>query len=542
MAGVARVIAIFTLDVNWDEFMLLERAVRTVRSGELAGGGRPGLATLVLVPFAAACRNSVDTIVQARLLWTAMVVGAAVAFWFLLRDLLRPSPYRSTAIATALALWVLAPPFLRTSTQVRTDQPAILFGLGGGLALIASRRTLWGAPAAGLLFGIGFLFSQKLLYVVGLVVVLAVGQLAIEGRWRPGREAARFFLAGAAFFGVVVAYRGVMGRLVGTPTLLPVSGGLSSFDYYREVYGWSLYRGMLPLLVPQVLVMATLVLITLGWAWRRGRHGPELATAWAVTAVGLGVLLFHAGRFPYFYMVLGLFPAAVAGLICAPVLDRLRTSGRRTAFLVVLGVPLFVLALGQAEAVTRNQQRHQRVSLEFVERNFEAAARGFQGHAVFACRQDPDPYPVRFGIAAVYGGEDRQERIDELIAEFRDRPITFMIAPAGERYPPELWEFWLTRYVHYYGAIHVPGRAVEGGAAWSATFEVIIPGEYIWRVAHGDAVPLEVDGHRLDPGTSVVLSERGYYELGLPEGGKGMLVLALPDPPAPGPARFYSGF
>jgi hypothetical protein len=543
---VARVVAIFTLNVNWDEFALLQRAVLTARTGDLVGGGRPGLATLVLVPFAAACRNAVDAVVQARLLWTAMVMGAAVTFWYLLRQVLPPSPHRRVALATGLGLWVLAPPFLHSSTQVRTDQPAILFGLMGGLALLASRDRAGLAAAAGALFGIGFLFSQKLLYVGGLVAVLALGHLAIRGDWRLRREGLRAGLAAGVFLLVVLAYRAVMDRVSVAPAMLPVAGGLRTFEYYGDVIGWRYYRQMAPVLLPQGLALAGLVAVTLVSLRDRARVRavPEVAVAWAVAAVGVFVLLFHAGRFPYFYMTLGLFPACVGALVAGPILDLLPPRGRIVA-LGLVWVPLAALAAVQAGALTDQTQHHQRASLEFVERSFPPEARGFEAHAAFACRRDPDPFRVRFAqsVRAEFGGEDGVEHGRGLVEEFRARPVVFLILPpTGHRYPAEAWEFWRTRYVRYHGAVHVPGYAIRGGPGWSGTFEVLRASEYTWRAMSETAAPLEVGGRIVESGATVALDRKGIYPLRLPEGGEGMLVLALPEPPAPDSTPFYRGF
>jgi len=229
-----RIRAIFSLNVNWDEFALLQRAILTEESGRIVGGGRPGLATLVLLPFAAECANAVDAIVRARMLWTVMVLASVGAFWLILREIVPESKYRGLAIGLGLSVWAIAPVFLRTSTQVRTDQPAVLFGLLGGLALLASRRHPAWALAAGGLLGIGFLFSQKLVYVAALVGLLAAGQLLLRGDWSARREAARALLAGGAFFLVVLGYRELTMRLAGGAPILPLEGQLRSFEFYRE--------------------------------------------------------------------------------------------------------------------------------------------------------------------------------------------------------------------------------------------------------------------------------------------------------------------
>lgn len=541
IAGGARILAVFTLYVQTDEFVLLQHAVLTERTGAVLAGGRPGLATLMLGPLAADCRNAVDTVVQARLLWTAVFAAAGIAFWFLLRGVLPEKPERPVAVATGVGLWVLSAPVLYASTQVRTDQPAILFGLLGGVALLASRRRIWWAPVGGLLLGLGFLFSQKLLYVAGLVAVMVVGQLAIRDEWRGRRDLSRAALALVAFVVLLLGYRELMETVATAPTLLPISAGLSDFDYYRRSVGWENYRRILPFLGSHGLVLSCLLALTYAWIRDRGRHTAEMAVAWSVVAIGLAVLLFHAGRFLYFYMVLGLFPAAVGALIMGPCLNRLSGPRQRSAFLMLIWLPLMAYGIVTAGILIfqPKQQQQQRASLEWVDRNFPPEAVGFTNWAAFACRQEP--WPTRFGarLAADFGGDLRDQHAQELITDFRKRPVEFMIPPI-EPHPRELEEFWDTRYIHYYGGIHVPGRKVRGGPGWTGTFDVIVPGAYRWLATPDTSRPLEVGGRSVKPGEALLLKEQRVYSLRLPDGGEGMLVFDLPDPPAPDSVSFFN--
>jgi hypothetical protein len=534
----ARIIGVFTLYVQADEFVLLQRAVTTERTGVLVGGGRPGLGTLVLTPFAAACRNAVDAVVQARLLWTGLTAGAALAFWFLLRGTVVETRWRRAAIVTGLGLWMLSPQVLYYSTQVRTDQPAIMFGLWGGVALLASRHRMGWAPLAGILLGLGFLFSQKLLYVAGLVAVLVMGDVFVRGP-RIRRDVGRAILAVAGFLLLLLGYRQALAQIAGAPTLLPVATELSNFEYYRMSLGWDRYRNMLPMLIPQLLALVGLLALTAAWARDRSWHGKELAVAWSVVAVGTAVVLVHAGRFPYFYMVLGLYPAAVGGLILGPLLERVGTPLRRGLVMASIWLPLVLYSVVAAAVLTGDtQQQQQRASLDWVERNFSPAAVGYTNWGAFACREEP--WPVRFGagLAAAFRGDAREHSTQQLMDAFRDRPVAFMIPPI-EPHPPELEEFWRTRYVHYYGGIHVPGRHVRGGAGWTGTFEAVVPGDYVWLAKEGAVGPLSVEGERVEPGRMITLHERRAYSLNLPQGGDGLFVIALEEPPAADPVPFF---
>ena len=177
---VAHVISVFTENINIDEFALMARAADTLATGQLQAGGRPGLGTLILLPFVRDCTNSIAAIRGARLLWVGFTIALVSGLWFLLSIFLRTSSHRREAAALGIALLVFVPAFLRFSIQLRSDQPAIALGLWGGVALIVSRRSAPWAFLAGLAFGVGFFFSQKLIYVAALTALLALGALLLR--------------------------------------------------------------------------------------------------------------------------------------------------------------------------------------------------------------------------------------------------------------------------------------------------------------------------------------------------------------------------
>jgi hypothetical protein len=542
LVGIARVLAIFTENVNWDEFALLQRAVLTLQAGEVQAGGRPGLGTLALIPFAADCLNAVDTLRTIRHFWTGMVLLSGGAFWILLRRVLDRTARTDLGAALGLALWVLPPPFLLYSVQVRTDQPAILFGLLGGLALLRSQAGSGWAIASGVLFGIGFLFTQKLLYVGALVGVLCLLAQAGVRDWNWRRESVRALLVMAGFALALVAYRVVSSPLAPPVDLLHLGGGLRGFEQYRAYVGWAHYRAMLPFLIPHLILLAFLPLLTVRW-WRR-RDGEEtvlLMGAWALLALGTFIAIFHAGRFPYFFMVLGLFPAAAGALLIGPVLDLARGFLPRAALLILVCLPLVAFGLLQAGFARVDTQSHQRESLAFVNRNFPPNERGFTARGEFACRWDPDPFPTRFTsrVLSEFGGPEGLERAEEVADEIRRREVAFLILPLErEPYPEALWEFWRAAFVPYHQAVWVAGTRVHGEAGWTGRTEVVTPGTYRWRPDAGTSSQLRVGGHTLGPGEEVHLGTAGHFALALPQGGSGTFVLSLPEEPAP-PATFY---
>ncbi len=82
-----RVAAVFTVAVNWDEFALLNNARLTAETGQLQAGGRPGLASVLLLPFVADCDDEVDVIRRARGLWLAITFALLAGFAALIAQL-----------------------------------------------------------------------------------------------------------------------------------------------------------------------------------------------------------------------------------------------------------------------------------------------------------------------------------------------------------------------------------------------------------------------------------------------------------------------
>ena len=73
----SRVVAIYTQNVHWDEFALLQNAASTAASGELHAGGRPGLAVLLLLPVVSECGDEMFAVHAARLLWLGFTLALA---------------------------------------------------------------------------------------------------------------------------------------------------------------------------------------------------------------------------------------------------------------------------------------------------------------------------------------------------------------------------------------------------------------------------------------------------------------------------------
>lgn len=530
------VAAVFTDAINWDELAFIQRAVDSLHSGRLEGGGRPGLATLFVLPFADGCSDAVAAARAARVLWLVFTFAVAGGLFVLVRQLSPDRDWRPAALAVALL--VLVPVFLRWSLQVRADQPALAFAVWGGVCAIASRRRPALALAAGVLCGLGFLASQKAAYVGVLIAVLAAGDAWIvrDLSWR--RDLVRVGLAIAGGVAVIAAFAPVVAALFAPPAHASTLGaGMQLLSIYREISGYRAYRAMLPTLAPHGVLVAALAATTVAIAVRRRGPARRVIVAWVAIAAGVAIGIFHASRFPYFWMTLGLPFAAGLG-VAAPAINEL-TARFRVRPLVELAVWLALAGVGVAGAIatTRDTQSVQAESLAFVARNFAPGARGFHPEGALACRRDPEPFPIFFGghIAAQFSGPDREQRGDALAAEFARRPVVFVVESFRlPMFPFSLRKFWYEHYVPYRDAVSVPGRRVTGRRGARGRIEPVVAGRYRWHATRGAyGGEIRVGDQLLVPGASIELDRRGADIEIVGDQVDGALVLDLPEPPGP---------
>lgn len=548
LALLAQASAVFRTSVHWDEFAQLHLADMTLASGTFESGGRPGLATLVLLPFVADCDDEIAVVRRARLLWVVFTAAFLAGVWAWMAQL--GGGWRDAALAVALL--ALVPAFLDASVQVRTDQIALAGGAWGGAALLASRRRPALALAAGLAFGVGLLGSQKLVYVAALAGLLAAGQLwlARELCWR--REALRVLscagagLAVLAGFGLAVRLAFALPEGV-APSQAPIdaaalSGGLSLFEFYRHTIGWHQYAEMLPSLAAHGLLLAALALASLRVAGERRRR---LGLAWAVLALGVAVGLFHAAAFAYFWMTLGLFPALALALAREPVLQAAVPRAPRARRLALAGFALLLALPASLGLAARwvDAQSVQRESLRFVHRNFGRAAAGFQPERALFCQDGAQPGLTWFSqqIYRQFGRDpaERDYHARRLVEDFRRTPVLFLVQSFRlDQFPAEVRRFWFENYQPYRASVFVAGRRLSGARGERSEFELVAPGRYRWLPL---AAPrsVAIDGRVLQPG-EVLAFAPGRHEASFVEDVEGgLLVLALEEPPGEAPLRFY---
>jgi hypothetical protein len=537
--------AIGTEGAHRDEFTLLYLARLSAQGSALETGGRPGLGVLAVLPLVGGCSDEMATLRHARWLWTVFTVLLVAGFYALLRQALPAGVAAEHAALLGTGLLVLVPVFVRWSLQVRTDQPALAAALWGGAALLASRRRPSLALAAGALFGLGFLASQKAIYAVALAGLLAVAGPLVGRTLRLRREALRALLAAGAAVAVVGGYLAILARFGVSPKLAGLRGGLTTFAFYRSLIGYGAILERPIYLLPHLVLGALLVGVTAVALRRRIARRGEVAAAWAVLLLGAAVYLFHDARFPYFWMTLGLFLATALAFVSVAVPDLLGPR-RARRLLAACWAVLAVQSLATAAAMLEDTQAVQRRTLADVARNFRRDARGFQAEGALFCRADPRPFPIMMGfhLRRDFTGPEADGRIAAFLAGLRADPPAYVIdSHRLAQFPPAIREFWNDHYRLYRDRLRIPAVEISGVADEPVAFEILVAGAYRWRGrrappgrGHGE---LRIDGRPLAPGGVVGLAAGAHVAEWTGGGGAGTLWLAVTDPPGPATEPFF---
>jgi hypothetical protein len=535
---VTQVIAVYTENINWDEFALFHRVSESLERGTLLGAGRPGLVPLLLMPIVGACDDAVAVVHRARLLWLPVTDAAFVGLFWLIARFLRDRRERWTAAALGLGSLALVPVVLRWSVQVRTDQPAIAAGLWAAVLLLGSRARPGKAVAAGILLGLGYLCTQKLLYVAALGAVLALADLYVNPGFRARRELTRALLCAAAMLVVCGAFAPLVSLFMKSAPATDVEQGLKTFAYYRATFGFRVYRAMVPSLAGQIGLGLLLVGATVQAFRRAGARDRALVAAWAVLAAGVAVGAFHAGAFPYFWMTLGIFPAVAIGLAW-PAIDASLRPLPLVRRVLPLACATVMVGLGVAAAVdrVRDTQRPQRESLAYIAAEFPRDASGFSFEGALFCMKPAQRMPFYMGeqVQVRFGAERRAKEIAWFIEQVRSRPISFFISNFGiAAFPPEIRSYLDTHYLPAYAWVAVPGRRVDARAADGVDFDVTVPGRYVWKPDTPSAAVL-VDERRVEAGQTVELRLGSYRLRGARPGDGGAL---LRESKSPSPSTF----
>ncbi|TMA33761.1 MAG: hypothetical protein E6J87_09165 [Deltaproteobacteria bacterium] len=544
-----RVATVFTTAFNWDEFVLFHDVALTAQTGQLHSGGHPGLPQVALLPAVRDCADEISVGHTARLAWLALTWGYLAGVFAILFQLLPADRHRAHDAALGTALLGLFPAFLEWSIQVRTDQVALLGGAWGAVALLASRRRPWLALAAGAAFGVGWLGTQKLAYVAALAALLAAGDLALRASFCGRRELAR---AGGVALGaalVLAAWRVAVSAAFAVPAGHPAVTGTSPetvrsylgvFDFYRATIGYSQYIATLPTLAPHLALFAAMIAATAAIREARDRR---LALAWAVLLLGAGVAAFHAAAFAYFLMTLGLFAAVGLGLALPALRGAFAawpSTGRIAAPVLwsalLIGAVLHSLVQGDSQAV-------QRESLRFVHRNFSPDRAGFQPETALFCGvRQPIGVWLSQRIYHTFEGPQRDREVDDLIARFRTEPVHYLVQSFRlNQFPTPVRVFWDENYQPYRDAVFIAGRRLQGDAGETANFELLVDAPYRW-LPLGGGHAIEIDGQPVAPGEVRFLRAAQHAAKFTSGATRGLLVLAVDEPPRRAPRQFYKDY
>lgn len=549
---VTHFIHVFTEAINWDEFALLARAERTHALDIVSGGGRPGLASLVLVPFVRDCVDAVQSVVNARLLWQfftlAYLAGvyALVRRWFIHAG--RPDDGRAQGLL-AVALLAFLPAFVVWSVQVRTDQVALAAATWAGVLLMSPSRLR--AAGAGVLFGIALLCTQKALYVIVLVLIL-FATASIE-RLRTGTVSRREFLSGqalhlaitgAATLIVVVVYALLYPEATVLASNAALSGARQTMSFTRASQGYRIYTvHAAKLLVHGTLMVTLVVWTTYVIRTRRIEQWSLIATCWLMLALGLVVVVVHGSSFAYFIMTAGLFPALALSMAAG---GPLALTGRASWPLVAALAALAAMqSFWESVEMFMDTQSEQRATLRLVSESALRLRRGYHVEGALFCMQDPEPLPVMFTEQIwrrFHDAPDAPQALAAFEEEFRQRQVAYIVHSYRlGHFPQQMRRFWSEHYVWHSRSLYVAGFELHGLEGYQE-LDLIVAGRYRWDPDRRNPdAHLELDGRILQAGEHVDLKP-GTAKARTIGGATGQLLLAdLPRPARTGYPAFYIG-
>jgi hypothetical protein len=214
---------------------------------------------------------------------------------------------------------------------------------------------------------------------------------------------------------------------------------------------------------------------------------------------------------------------------------RLATPVVWAALLLSAGMQASI-ALGDSQAV-------QRESLRFVHRNFSPDRAGFHPETALFCgvRQ---PIGLWFSqrIFRTFEGPQRDSEIAHLIERFRAEPVHYLVQSFRlNQFPEPVRVFWDENYQPYRDSVFVAGRRLRGEAGERGEFELLISAPYRW-LPLGNANTIRVDGEKIAPAEVRMLAAGRHTVAFDADQTRGLLVLALGDPPREAPESFYKDY
>ena len=194
------------------------------------------------------------------------------------------------------------------------------------------------------------------------------------------------------------------------------------------------------------------------------------------------------------------------------------------------------LALADSQAV-------QRESLRFVHRNFSPDRAGFHPETALFCgvRQ---PIGLWFSqrIFRAFEGPERDRQIQSLLQRFRAEPVHYLVQSFRlNQFPEPVRVFWDENYQPYRDSVFVAGRRLRGETGERGEFELLVTAPYRW-LPLGNANPIRVDGEPIAPAETRMLAAGRHTVSFEADQTRGLLVLAVDEPPRDAPISFYKAY
>jgi hypothetical protein len=204
---------------------------------------------------------------------------------------------------------------------------------------------------------------------------------------------------------------------------------------------------------------------------------------------------------------------------------------------ILLGVGM------HATTALEDTQAVQRESLRFVHRNFSPDHAGFQPESALFCGIE-QPIGLWFSqrIYRTFEGPQRDREVAAMIHRFRAEPVHYLVQSFRlNQFPTPLRVFWDENYQPYRDSVFIAGRRLAGDAGDSVEFELLVHAPYRWLPLTGDA-PIRIDGQPLAPGDVMILRAERHTAAFEQAGTRGLLVLAVDEPPRRAPLPFYKAY
>jgi hypothetical protein len=484
--------AIWTLNVNWDEFYFLTH-VHALLRGDLQ------------IPFQTTYAQAfrwlpwVDgELAQIHAARFCMFLLLVLSVWQLVRLSSRwSSP--GAALTAALAFLCLFATQAH-GASFRADSMLLPILLGVLLLLTRPIATRRADILVGLLCGIGVAVSVKLALFAPLFLacMLLAGDGAVPAAARLRAALPRCLVIGAVALGVAAVLVGLHHLTLRAPDLVSASS-FADRSLGKAILETSFLPGRF-YLHHQVLadrfiwiVMAVGLLLALV----RRRWLP------AAMVLAISPVLFYRNAYPYFYVEM-LAPAVI---LVALVVDEVRALARRGATAsprewvpLACGLLLLVHGGSRLPLMSADEQAGQRLVLDAVHQVFPQPVT-YLDHAGMVASF----HKVNF-FMSTWGVEEYQRRgVPFMAPALRAyRPLLLLInrnyldvrTPYSNALMPEDRDALQRFYLPYWGPIHVAGASAALAAGDTQVVELPFPGKYRLE----SATPVRVDGVVRGPG------------------------------------------